>query len=184
MWIRTRAAVWLSLFAGVAFHGAYAESPKSAPAIHWQSDLEQAHHISVEQNRPMLLVFRADSCHWCRRMESRTLADAELVRDVNERFIPLKLDIERHRKIADILGVERIPCTVVLSPRADLLCRMAGLMQLEQYRGTLTQAGRLQRRLEQRQSQTAVSQSVSERTQTAPEPAAEPADQAVPRPDA
>jgi len=184
MSVRICSAVWLSLFTGVVFHAAYAESPKPAPAIRWQSDLTQAHKLAVEQNRPILLVFRADWCHWCRQLEGRTLTDAALVREINHGFVPLKLEIERDRMIADILGVERIPCTVILSPRADLLCRMAGLMQPEPYRETLIQADRLQRRREHGPSRGAAPRPVSGRTQSVPESAAATADQKVMSPDA
>jgi len=171
MWIRICSVVWLTLLAGVFFHAAYAESPESRPVICWQADLKQAHSLAVREKRPILIVFRADWCHWCRQLESRTLSDAGLGDEISRSFVPVKLDIGRDREIADILGVERIPCTVILSHRADLLCRMPGLMKPDQYRRVLDQADRLQRHLEHRRVQVSTAHPAQQGTGPRPAPA-------------
>jgi thioredoxin-related protein len=121
-----KTSAFLSLFAGVLFHKTYAESPPSRTEINWQSDLKKAHEESVRLNRPMLLVFGADWCSYCRKMDQSTLATPLLVSYVNHSFVPVRLDLEKDKEVAKILGVKRIPCTVVLSPHADLLGRLVG----------------------------------------------------------
>lgn len=110
-----------------------AAKPEKKGAIRWQSDLKIAHEISVELNRPLLIVFDADWCSYCRKMERTTLAEPELITQINRDFIPVHLDLDEHARVAEILEVKRIPCSVALSPRADLLGRLTGYVSRKQY---------------------------------------------------
>ncbi|MBL6706072.1 MAG: thioredoxin family protein [Planctomycetaceae bacterium] len=123
------------------------DTPKE---IQWQTDLNEAHQQSVLENRPMLLVFDADWCRYCDKMEKATFMDSSVVTYVNEKFVPVHLDLAGNMKIAEILEVERIPCTIALSPRADLLGRVVGYVNTVQYRETLVQVRALQTRVEQK----------------------------------
>jgi hypothetical protein len=53
-------------------------------------------------------------------------------------------------EVAEILEVERIPCSIALSPRADLLGRVVGYVNTVQYRETLGQVRALQARVERK----------------------------------
>ncbi len=83
-------------------------------------------------------------------MEKATFMDSSVVTYVNEKFVPVHLDLAGNMKIAEILEVERIPCTIALSPRADLLGRVVGYVNTVQYRETLVQVRALQTRVEQK----------------------------------
>lgn len=106
--------------------------------IRWQSDLKIAHELALELNRPMLIVFDADWCSYCRKMERTTLAEPELITQINREFVPVHLNLDEHTRIAEILEVKRIPCTVALSPRADLLGRLTGYVNRQQYGESLS----------------------------------------------
>ena len=97
-----------------------------AQRIHWQTDLNAAHRVSLQENKPMLLVISADWCTHCRKLWTNTLDDPELANHVNASFVSVRLDLDRNKRIAKILGVRSIPCSIVLSPRADLLGRLTG----------------------------------------------------------
>jgi len=114
----------------------YAESaPSQAGTTEWYSDFYAAHKASVETGRPMLIVFGAEWCHYCRQLESQTLAQPQMVDYVNANFIPVHLDMGRpqDKRLADILNVKPIPCSVVLSPQADLLGRVVGYYDAPRY---------------------------------------------------
>lgn len=118
--------------------------------ILWQTDLNAAHQDSVLENKPMLIVFDADWCKYCEKMNDKTFSDSSVTSYVNDKFVPVHLDLEKHQKIAEILEVERIPCTIALSPRADLLGRVVGYVNTVQYRETLGRVRALQARVERR----------------------------------
>ncbi len=116
--------------------------------VQWRTDLNAAHEESILKNRPMLIVFEADWCAYCKKMKGSTLSDNGVAGDVNDNFIPVHLNLEDHSKIAEILEVNRIPCTIALSPRADLLGRVVGYVDTVQYRETLGRVRALQARVE------------------------------------
>lgn len=113
-----------------------AESAEPAAAnqkIKWHKSLKSAHKLAVETDKPMLIVFGASWCHYCHKLERETLSDKRLVATIERDFIPVHLDFERDAKVAKILEVERLPCTVVLSPEADLLQKTEGYTDYKGY---------------------------------------------------
>lgn len=153
-------ALFMGLFAGVFFHAVHAAPPTARKAINWHSDLKKAHKESLNQNRPMLIVFAADWCDHCRKMDRTTLADPHLITRINNDFIPVRLDIKKDRKIAEILDVERIPSTIFLSPRADLLGRTVGFVGQRQYQETVDKVQIVHKHIEEKLAQAAGNQSV------------------------
>ena len=118
--------------------------------IQWQTDLNEAHQQAVLENRPMLLVFDADWCKYCDKMDEATFKDSSVANYVNEKFVPVHLDLADNMKIAEILEIKRIPCPIALSPRADLLGRVVGYVNTVQYRETLGRVRALQARVERK----------------------------------
>ena len=117
-------------------------------AIDWQSDLQKAHQQSVASNKPLLIVFGAKWCGYCRKLETDTLSDQQLAKYVNDSFVPLHLDLERDRRVATILEVKSVPCTIVLSPQSDLLGRLVGYVEAEKYQTVLKRTQQLQKQIE------------------------------------
>ena len=92
-------------------------------------------------------------CEFCQKMDTETLADPAISQYVNQSFVPVKLDIEKDARIARILEVQRIPCTIALNPQADLLGRMTGCVETDHLHRTLTQIEALHQRIENRFAQ-------------------------------
>ena len=83
-------------------------------------------------------------------MNDKTLNDSSVTSYVNDKFIPVRLDLADNMKVAEILEIDRIPCTIALSPRADLLGRVVGYVNTVQYRETLGRVRALQARVERK----------------------------------
>lgn len=99
----------------------------------WHKSLKAAHKLAIETDKPLLIVFGASWCHYCHKLERETLADNRLVPVIEREFIPVQLDFERDAKVAKILEVEHLPCTVILSPEADLLQKSEGFKDYKGY---------------------------------------------------
>lgn len=112
-----------------------AEPP--AGGIKWQTDLNAAHRLSQETDKPMLFVFGADWCTWCKKLEKSTLTDRDLVAYINSNFVPIHIDADKDPRVVEILEAESLPCAVVLSPNADLLGRFKGYKDAAGYRKAL-----------------------------------------------
>ncbi len=113
-----------------------------AGGIQWQTDLKVAHRLSQQSQKPMLFVFGADWCTWCKKLEKSTLTDRELVAYINANFVPIHIDADRDPRVVEILEAEALPCAVVLSPNADLLGRIKGFKDAARYRAELAAAQR------------------------------------------
>ena len=135
---------------------ASADSPLPGPGVskvRWHKNLDTAHKLAVESDKPMLIVFGASWCTYCHKLERETLADKRLVAVIERDFVPVHLDFDKDAKVAKILEVERLPCTVVLSPEADLLHRFEGFADYKGYTKSLAAA--LEKRSEIRQVRSA-----------------------------
>jgi thioredoxin-related protein len=108
--------------------------------LKWQTNLKAAHKLAVQQDKPMMIVFGASWCTFCHKLERETLSDRQTVAFIEREFIPVHLDFDKERKIAKILEAESLPCTVILTPDADLLGRSIGYAEPKEYRATLTAA--------------------------------------------
>ena len=117
-----------------------AAPPAAKKGVQWQTDLQEAHKISVKEKRPMLIVFGAPSCVYCKKLETEHFADHKFVEYVNEQFVVVKLDYEKNKKAAEVLEIKNLPTSVVLSPEADLLGTVVGYVQLDKYKKLLETA--------------------------------------------
>lgn len=131
-----------AVFEGLARHAA-AAPPTPSPAtqkIRWNHNLKAAHKLAIEQDKPLLIVFGASWCTYCHKLERETLGDKRITAVIERDFIPVHLDFDRDAKVAKILEVERLPCTVILTPQADLLLKYEGYSEYKEYRQTLQSA--------------------------------------------
>jgi len=113
-----------------------AEAPVESP-IRWQRDLRSAQRISQSTGRPILVVFGASWCTYCKKLEAETLGHPSLAEYINTAFVPVHLDFDRDRRAAQILEVKSLPACVVLSPDADLLGTVEGYVRPPEFTKTL-----------------------------------------------
>ncbi len=112
-------------------------SAEEPATIRWETDLLKARAQAQKTNRPLLIVFGADWCTFCKKMEASTLQDPSMIRDINEYFVPVHLDFDAQKRVAEALEIKSIPCSIVLSVDADVLARHDGFAKVPEYRTTL-----------------------------------------------
>ena len=139
----------LVVLAAVSFSTTVSAEEPSNSQIQWHNNLKTAHQVSTQTNKPMLVMFDASWCGYCRKMKQQTLSDPKMIRYVNETFVPVSLNFDRDKRVAEILNVQSIPCTVVLSPDVDLLARVVGYTETSALHTKLESARALQARLQQ-----------------------------------
>jgi len=116
---------WIgAIMAGVCGTAAIAAGPDNG--LNWKADIFVGHQESVRSGKPMLLVFGAEWCVFCKKLEQTTLAEPEMVKYINGNFVPVHIDVDHQKKVASILKVKSLPCTIVLSPDAEVLGRIEG----------------------------------------------------------
>lgn len=108
-----------------------ASPPKNG--INWETDLLKARSKAMQTGRPILIVFGAEWCTFCKKMENTTFSEKEMVGAINERFVPVHLDFDKSKSIAQALEVKGIPSSIVISTDADVLSRKDGFAKSEDY---------------------------------------------------
>lgn len=73
-------------------------------------------------------------------MHRETFTDRNLIALIEREFIPITLDFDKETKVVEVLEVEQLPCTVVLSPQADLLLKFVGFAKADAYQKKLQAA--------------------------------------------
>ena len=117
--------------------------------IRWQADLQAAHREAVRLNRPVLIVFGADWCGFCKKLEQESLGHPQIAEYINQTFVPLHLDFDESEREAKILSVQSIPCVLALTPRAELVGRVDGYVAPQKMAEMLGKSLQMKTRLEQ-----------------------------------
>lgn len=147
-----RTFLWRSVVTGgvLATIPRISHSADPSSLISWQHGLRPAHRLAVEQDKPMLVVFTAKWCTYCHKLIGEVSKNTKLAKYIETNFIPTLLDFDQETRASEVLGVESLPTTVILSPQVDLLLQKPGYMNPEVFQKTLQTA--LLRRAEIRQA--------------------------------
>jgi thiol:disulfide interchange protein len=81
------------------------------------------------EGKPVLVNFYADWCVWCKRLESTTLRDAKVASVLQNRVVPLSLDVDRDGKeLSNEYRVDGLPTIIVLDASGQEIGRIPGYM--------------------------------------------------------
>jgi thioredoxin-like negative regulator of GroEL len=112
-----------------------------AQDIEWRYDYNRARQEAADKSRPLLLDFGTEACFWCKQLDTRTFTDPEVRALLNERFVPLKVDANRHHDLAEKLNIRNYPTLVFASSDGRILGFQEGFLEApklkEQLKGTL-----------------------------------------------
>jgi len=134
---------------GLSFTAGATAADKEAPNnVKWQPNLQAAHKEAVKSGKPILLVFGADWCFFCHKLERETLNNRDMSQFINKEFVAVKLDLEKDKRVAKILGVSSLPATVIVNSDADLLANIVGYQKPAKYSQNLKAALRVHQELQ------------------------------------
>lgn len=78
---------------------------------------ERAH----EEGKPILLSISAIWCHWCHVMDETTYSDADVIADITQRFVPVRVDNDERPDVNARYNMGGWPTTAFLSPQGALI---------------------------------------------------------------
>lgn len=123
----------------------YAALPQPTTPIKWKS-LEDAVKEAQKDGKPLFMDVYTDWCGWCKKMDKSTYRDTALIRILNTKFHPVKLDAEAESlhvgtqkystkgqqfnelAISLMNGQMAFPTTIILTPNLEGMYKQAGFI--------------------------------------------------------
>ena len=71
--------------------------------------------------RPVLLSLTATWCDSCHEMDAETYAEPRIAANINDGFVPVSVDIDRHPRVRERYNMGGFPSTVFCTPDGDVI---------------------------------------------------------------
>lgn len=98
--------------------------------IELQKDLDAAHQLATIESRPLLAVFGADWCTWCRKLELELQDDG--ADSILSKWIVVKIDADRSPDLAEKMNVSALPALRVLDLQLNQIAHREGYLPVSQ----------------------------------------------------
>ena len=108
--------------------------------IPWSDNLRQAQELSRQSGKPVLLHFFSDTCPPCRMMENTTFPNPAIAGTVQNSFIPVKLNVKKSPREAQMFNVHNVPMDIVLTPDGQQIKAALGGQDVKSYSRFLANA--------------------------------------------
>ena len=118
------------------FH--FSPRPNRAHEIRWRPWSPEAFEEARREDKPILLAISAVWCHWCHVMDETTYSDEQVIRLINERFVPVRVDNDQRPDVNARYNMGGWPTTAFLTPDGEVLSG-ATYVPPEQFRQALEQ---------------------------------------------
>jgi uncharacterized protein len=99
----------------------FSPRPNRAHEIAWRPWGEPAFAEAVATDKPVLLAISAVWCHWCHVMDETSYSDTEVIRGINERYIPIRVDNDERPDVNRRYNMGGWPTTAFLTPAGEIL---------------------------------------------------------------
>ena len=87
-------------------------------------------------DRPVFLYLTAPWCSWCERMEREALSAPGVAANVNDSFLPVRVDADRQPRVRERYGAGGFPSTVFCTPDGRVITA-AGHMETDSLRSAV-----------------------------------------------
>ena len=99
----------------------FSPRPNRAAEISWRPWGEPAFAEARRLGRPVLLSLSAVWCHWCHVMDETSYSDPRIIAAINEHFVPVRVDNDRHPDVNRRYNMGGWPTTAFLAASGDVL---------------------------------------------------------------
>ena len=89
--------------------------------VEWREWGADAFAAAETTQRPILLSLSTTWCADCHEMDATTYADPRIAANVNDRFVPIRVDADRRPRVRERYAMGGFPTTVFLTPAGDIL---------------------------------------------------------------
>jgi thiol:disulfide interchange protein len=105
-------------------------SISSQKAIQWKT-FETGMSEAQAKGKPMFLHFYAVWCAYCTRMEKESFQDDTVIDFLNQNYISIRIDIDKHPEITKNYNVFAVPTTYFFSAKGEKMGPVPGYISKE-----------------------------------------------------
>lgn len=99
----------------------FSPGPNRAREINWRSWDDPAFAEAQQQGKLIFLAIGAIWCHWCHVMDETTYSDSRVIKLLNTRFIPIRVDTDQRPDVNRRYNQGGWPSFAVLVPTGEVL---------------------------------------------------------------
>lgn len=103
----------------------------------WLTNLDIAKEESLKSKKLILLQFEMENCGGCKKLEATTYKDQTVINEMNEWFVPLKLDLIKDREVRKVLGAYWTPAIYFLDQNGNSYYHFNGYLPADEFRAML-----------------------------------------------
>ena len=89
--------------------------------IKWLEWNKETFKQAKEEDKPILLDIYGVWCHWCHVIDQTTYSDPDVVRIVNDKFVPVRVDTDKRPDVNKRYNQGGWPSTVFLVPNGQII---------------------------------------------------------------
>ncbi|WP_251342686.1 DUF255 domain-containing protein [Haloplanus halophilus] len=87
--------------------------------VEWRPWGEAAFDEARRTGAPVLLALTATWCGECHEMDARTYGEPRIAANLNDGFVPVRVDVDRHPRVRERYNVGGFPATVFCTPSGE-----------------------------------------------------------------
>src|SRR5438477_380574 len=99
----------------------FSPRPNRAAEIGWRDWDEKAFQEAQVADKPILLAISAVWCHWCHVMDETSYSDPEVIRMINDRYVPIRVDNDERPDVNRRYNMGGWPTTAFLTPDGEVV---------------------------------------------------------------
>ncbi len=120
-------SIVLTLLLAALMFASCAKEKKEAAAteVTWLTSYEEAMAAAKKNKQPVMIDFYADWCGWCKKLDSDTYVNADVVALAQE-FVSLKIDADVEGDLSSRYKVVGLPTILFIDTKGDEIHRVVG----------------------------------------------------------
>ena len=116
--------------------GAFINCSDGDKGIRWLS-MRDALARSQSENKKIFVHFYADWCGTCKVMEAETFRDPGVIKALNKNYLPVKVNVDKNRKLSDMFKITLLPDTWFLTESSEAIGNRPGYISPDQLKALL-----------------------------------------------
>lgn len=102
--------------------------------MNWLTNFEVAKEEALKSRKVILLQFEMENCGGCKKLYESTYPDPKVEKEINDWFIPLKLDIIKDREVRKSFGAYWTPAIYFVDSNGNSFYHFNGYLPPKEFR--------------------------------------------------